>query len=160
MSLFPELPEIDEGRTVENVRNYFDNEFPRIVDRCSFSSSLIKSPVFDITGVKSSSGDNSQERKLFKLISNEDNQNDRFVEETAKAIQKLSEPYKTILVNVYFKGTTNLDVYRDMKYGPTRYSELKRTAFLKFADKFEPFYNLNITKNKDNSDKSQKAKTS
>lgn len=158
MSLFPELPQIDEAKTIENVRYYFEVEFPKIIDRCSFSAALIKSPSFDTTGIRGSSKGNSQEDKVFGYLDPKKNEYDKFVEQTAKAIQDLSEPYKTILINAYFKGSLNIEIYRQMQYGPTRYSELKNTAFLKFAAKFESFYNLNVLKDEKRKDSENIAK--
>lgn len=151
MSLsFPDLPEIDEQRTIENVRNYFDVEFPKMVDRCSFSSALIKSPSFDITGVKSSSKGNSQENKVFNHLNNEMNEYDKFVESTAYTINRLSEPYKSILVDVYLGNKTNKQAQGTLHISRTRYTELKNTAFVKFAIKFQSFYDLTAENQKAN----------
>lgn len=149
----PELPKINEKKTIENVRNYFENDFPKYVDRCSFSASFIKSPIFDVTGVKGSNKGNSEENKVYNHLRDGDTY-DYLVEKTAFTIGLLAEPYKSILAEVYFSGSTNIQVQDKIHIGSTRYSQLKQKAFLKFAIKFG-----GLVVYEDNDDKFKKVNT-
>ena len=47
MGLFPEL---DEKKTIDNVKNYFKKEFPRLKARSHMNLTNIQSPSFDSVG--------------------------------------------------------------------------------------------------------------
>jgi len=135
----PQLPEINEKKTIENVRKYFEKEYPGYVDRSSLSSTLIKSPSFDPAGVSSAGSRNSQDDKVNSyLYANE------IVAATVQCVREIQEPYKIILNVVYIRNESNKMAQQAIGYQSSRYSDLKNTAFLKFAAKFQRFHDLNI----------------
>lgn len=137
----PHIPEINREKTIINVRNYFEKEYPKYVDHSSLSASLIQSPDFDSVG-SSGTRTNTQENSILTSLNA-----DEFIRATVRCINELQEPYKTILYQVYVQGFSNKIVALNMNYHSSRYSDLKNEAFIKFGAKFKRFYDLNSYKN-------------
>ncbi|MFC6324024.1 ArpU family phage packaging/lysis transcriptional regulator [Companilactobacillus baiquanensis] len=135
MSLFPE---IDETETINNVVEYFERDFPRLIAQSHLNLSYIQSPKFDVIGGGGGTR-NSQEDKLVDHISAPE-----YVKATMRLINNCPDTYRTILKYKYVYGRSSLEVTDMVGYGQTRYNELRKQALLYFADAFMDFEDLHI----------------
>lgn len=58
------LPDIDEEKTIKNVKNYFEHEFPRLIAQSHMSLTYVQSPSFDCIG----SGINTRNTQEDKIV--------------------------------------------------------------------------------------------
>lgn len=132
------LPDIDRRKTIDNVKNYFDHEFPRLVAQSHVSLTYIQSPSFDSVGNNGSTRNNQEDKIVGKLGAKE------YIQITMKLINNCPHDYKVILKSHYIHHLVNTDVQELVGYAPTRYNELKNLALLYFADAFIDCYDLHV----------------
>jgi len=132
------LPDIDEKKTIENVKNYFEHEFPRLIAQSHISLTFVQSPSFDSVGTSGSTRNTQEDKIVGKLGAKQ------YIEITMKLINNCPHEYKMILKNHYIHSMVNVDVQELIGYGPTRYNELKNLALLYFADSFTDCYDLHV----------------
>ena len=89
MGIFPEL---NKRKTIANVKEYFEKDFPRLRARSHMNLSSLQSPQFD--SVSSHSNINTQENNIISSI-----QAQEYVKETYDIINKSPRIYKIILKN-------------------------------------------------------------
>ncbi len=136
MGLFPEL---DEQQTIDNVKYYFLEEFPRVKARAHMNLTNVQSPSFDAVG--GGNGRNSQEDKIYGRLWAID-----LVKATYKTIDNCPEENscKTILKYNYLYGKSNTEVMELIGYEKSQYNDLKRAALLYFADAFDDYYTTQV----------------
>lgn len=138
MGLFPEL---NKQETIDNVKYYFNEEFPRLKARAHMNIASIQSPSFDTVG-SSGNAINTQENKVMSQLRAQE-----LVKATYRIINNCpNEParYRTILKNHYLFGTSNTDTMDLANYEKTRYNECKNAALLYFAEAFADFYVMQV----------------
>lgn len=135
------LPELDEKQTIDNVRYYFENEFPRLKARSHMDITSIQSPSFDTVGT-GGSVQNSQEDKIMSQLWAMD-----LVKATYKVINNIPDlpyRYQTILKYCYLYGKGNDVAIQMSNYESSRYFECKRNAMLYFAEAFGNYYDMEV----------------
>ncbi|HCD08222.1 MAG TPA: hypothetical protein DEQ50_08210 [Lactobacillus sp.] len=132
------LPDIDRRKTIENVKNYFEHEFPRLIAQSHISLTFVQSPSFDSIGSGISTRNNQEDKIIGKLSAKE------YLKITMKLISNCPHEYMLILKNYYVHNMTNDDLQDLLGYGSTRYNELKNLALLYFADAFTDYYDLHV----------------
>ena len=137
MELFQE---IDEYRTIKNVKYYFEHDFPRLKARAHMNIASIQSPSFDTVG---SAGNtiNTQENKVMDQLRAQE-----LVVATYKTIKNCPDNYryKTILKYRYLYGQSNIETMEVAGYASTRYNECKNNACLYFAEAFADYYTMQV----------------
>lgn len=132
------LPEIDEARTVEKVRYFFDKEFPTIQRMAHKSYVDVKSPI--ISGMPSSrSTDNTTDEKLTNHTYAE-----MILEEVIEACRTLKYPHRDIVELKYFRMLKWDKIFTRMGYSESRGYQLVREAFLQFAWAFADIEDLRV----------------
>lgn len=124
------LPEINKEATIQNVRDFFKNDFPRLVAQSHINLSYIQSPSFDNTGNKDNVR-NIQEDSIVRKINAKD-----VVIETMQIINNFPDVYKIIIKSSFINNLTNNTVCELIGYGPTRLGQLKKESLIYFADAF------------------------
>ena len=132
------LPDIDEEKTIKNVKNYFEHEFPRLIAQSHMSLTYIQSPSFDSIGSGNSTRNSQEDKIVGKMGAKE------YVGTTMSLINNFPHTYKVIIKSYYINGLSDDDVQELIGYRPTRYKELKKIALLYFADAFISYYDLHI----------------
>lgn len=138
MGLFPEL---NKKETIDNVKYYFNEEFPRLKARAHMNIASIQSPSFDTVG-SAGNAINTQENKVMNQLRAQE-----LVKATYKIIENCpNEPnrLRAILKNHYLLGVSNNDTMDNAKYEKTRYNELKNVALLYFAEAFADYYTMQV----------------
>lgn len=127
------IPEIDKTETIQNVRDFFneDKYYPTIKRRSGEYG--LKSPQMDVTGVSGSRFGNSSENMM--LMFNEYSQANRAVEEAIKGCCLVSQ---IIIQKRYIE---RLEIYRIRplinRYGHETYDNADKKACLELADCLE-----------------------
>lgn len=129
------LPEVDKKTTIQNVREFFeqDDQYPLIKRRAWFSG--IKSPRMDITGVHSSKKGNSSENMMINYA--EYAQAKRAVELAIKGCSNSAKfPSQDILKYRYIQQLAVYEVKNllNQKYGHSTYKRADDQACYEFAD--------------------------
>lgn len=132
MGMFPEL---NKRKTIANVKEYFEKDFPRLRARSHMNLSSLQSPQFD--SVPSHSNVNTQENNIISSI-----QAQEYVEETYDIINKSPRIYKIILKNLYILNQSNKVAMELTGYGNTQYNKYKNRALLYFAETYQDIYDL------------------
>lgn len=132
------LPEINEEETIENVRYYFEHDFPRLVAQSHINLNYIQSPSFDSMG-GGTSVRNSQEDKIVGKISAKE-----YVALTMRLISNFPREYKIIIKNGFINHQDNYTLCDGIGCSTTKLNDLKKKALLYFADAFQEFEDLHI----------------
>lgn len=137
MGMFPEL---DEKRTIKNVKYYFEHDFPRLKARSHMNIASIQSPNFDTVGT-SGTAINTQENKVMDQLRAQE-----LVAATYKTVNNCPDDYKfkTILKYCYLYGQSNAKTMEVAGYASTRYNECKHEALLYFAEAFTDYYSMQV----------------
>jgi len=137
MELFQE---IDEYKTIKNVKYYFEHDFPRLKARAHMNIASIQSPSFENVG---SAGNtiNTQENKVMDQLRAQE-----LVVATYKTIKNCPDDYKykTILKYHCLYGQSNAKTMEVAGYASTRYNECKNNACLYFAEAFADYYAMQV----------------
>ncbi|WP_371190533.1 ArpU family phage packaging/lysis transcriptional regulator [Weissella viridescens] len=124
------LPDINEKQTIENVRNFFNKDFPRLQNMAHISYVEIKSPI--ITGMPTGAKTgNSNEDKLTNHTYAKS-----VLDDVLQACRTMSYPYRDIMELKYFKGLSWFEITERLGYSTRRGHELINDAFLQFAYAF------------------------
>ena len=127
------IPEIDKTETIQNVRDFFneDKYYPTIKRRSGEYG--LKSPQMDITGISGSRFGNSSENMM--MMFTEYSQANRTVDEAIKGCRLVSQ---IIIQKRYIE---RLEIYRIRplinRYGHETYDNADKYACLEFADCLE-----------------------
>lgn len=127
------IPEIDKTETIQNVRDFFneDKYYPTIKRRSGEYG--LKSPQMDITGISGSRFGNSSENMM--IMFNEYSQANRAVEEAIKGCCLVSQ---IIIQKRYIE---RLEIYRIRplinRFGHETYDNADKKACLELADCLE-----------------------
>jgi len=137
MELFQE---IDEYKTIKNVKYYFEHDFPRLKARAHMNIASIQSPRFDTVGSAGNTINNQENKVMDQLIAQE------LVTATYKTIKNCPDNYryKTILKYHYLYGQSNIETMEVAGYASTRYNECKNSACLYFAEAFADYYTMQV----------------
>lgn len=130
-SLFPVL---DEQATARNVKAFFDKDFDRLLRLADEQTSFFRSPSYD--GMpKSPSFKNRQEESTIKYITSDTAKAKSILKDVDIAINHCSNTNQIILFYRYIKRLTDIQVAQKIRYGATRYNELKNVALVEFAER-------------------------
>ena len=134
------FPELDEKRTIKNVKYYFEHDFPRLKARSHMNIASIQSPNFDTVGTPGTAR-NTQENKVMDQLRAQE-----LVTATYKVINNCPDDYKfkTILKYCYLYGQSNAKTMEVVGYASTRYNECKHEACLYFAEAFSDYYSMQV----------------
>jgi len=132
MGMFPEL---NKRKTIANVKEYFEKDFPRLRARSHMNLSSLQSPQFD--SVPSHSSINTQENNIISSI-----QAQEYVKETYDIINKSPRIYKIILKNCYLLDQSNTVTMELAGYEPSMFNVYKNRSLLHFAEMFQGIYDL------------------
>ncbi|GAK32108.1 hypothetical protein WOSG25_390040 [Weissella oryzae SG25] len=132
------LPELDEARTVEKARYFFDKELPTIKRMAHKSYVDVKSPI--ISGMPSSrSINNATDEKLTNHAYAE-----MILDEVIEACKTMKFPHRDIIELRYFKMVKWNKIFEQMGYSESRGYQLIREAFLQFAWAFADVEDLRV----------------
>ncbi|GAK31892.1 hypothetical protein WOSG25_180430, partial [Weissella oryzae SG25] len=132
------LPEIDEARTVEKARYFFDKELPTIKRMAHKSYIDVKSPI--ISGMPSSrSINNATDEKLTNHAYAE-----MILDEVIEACKTMKFPHRKIIELRYLKMVKWNKIFEQMGYSESRGYQLIREAFLQFAWAFADVEDLRV----------------
>lgn len=126
--------ELDEKATINNVRRFFEHDWPIIQARAHISFVDVKSPV--ISGMPSSGMTGNTNDDKYSIHA----QASKWVDDVIQACQGMREPHRTFLELRYFKGLTWLDIEEVTDYSSKRGQEIINEAFLGFAEAFADTY--------------------
>lgn len=132
------LPEINEEETIENVRYYFEHDFPRLVAQSHVNLNYIQSPSFDNEG-GGASVRNSQEDKIIGKMSAKE-----YVTTTMNLVRNFPHDYKIIIKSGFINHQSNSNLMDSIKCGSTKLNDLKNASLLYFADAFQEFEDLHV----------------
>ncbi|XID85745.1 ArpU family phage packaging/lysis transcriptional regulator [Pediococcus pentosaceus] len=123
----PLIPELDEKKTIKNVKHFFEVEFPAIQNMAHVAYVDMKSPV--ISGMPvSHSADNGAEAKTTLHVYAKG-----MLEKVIEACGGLDQKHRHILELRYFKCLTWYEIEDLTGYGKTRGREILNESFLQFA---------------------------
>ncbi|AYE37792.1 hypothetical protein D1B17_03750 [Companilactobacillus zhachilii] len=134
MGLFPKL---NKRKTIKNVKDYFEKDFPRLKARSHMDLSSLQSPQFD-TIPNTGNVRNNQEDNVISGIDAQE-----FVKSTYDVINKAPRIYKIILKNVYLLDQGNSVAMELTGYETSQYAKYKNRSLLYFADTYQDIYDLN-----------------
>ena len=126
--------ELDEKATVNNVRRFFEHDWPIIQERAHISFVDVKSPV--ISGMPSSGMTENANDNKYSIHA----QASKWVDDIIKAHQGMKQPHRSFLELRYFKGLKWLEVEERTGYSSKRGQEIINEAFLGFAEAFADTY--------------------
>ncbi|TLQ03633.1 RNA polymerase subunit sigma-70 [Pediococcus stilesii] len=134
------LPELDENKTIENTKRFFEKEFPTLQNMAHVVYVDIKSPV--ISGMPvSHSADNGVETKVTLHAYAKD-----ILGKVVKACGGLDHKHRQILELRYFKKLTWYEIEQLTTYRRSQGTEILSEAFLQFAWAFADVEDLRIFK--------------
>ncbi|MCB6839660.1 RNA polymerase subunit sigma-70 [Weissella viridescens] len=134
------LPEIDEEKTIANVRDFFEHDFKRLQNMAHISYVSIKSPI--ISGMPTgSSVSNYNDDKLSNYSYAR-----KTLDDVLRACEHMSYPYRDVLELRYFKGLSWLEVTDRLGYSTSRGHQLINDSFLQFAEAFSDIYDYRVFK--------------
>jgi len=139
------LPEIDKAATIKNTKNYFKEDFPRLVAQSHINLNYIRSPRFDNIGSHDGFS-NDQENRTINNLNAKD-----IVIGTMQIINNFPDTYKVIIKSSFINGMANTYVCELVGYRHARLNELKNESLLYFADAFT-FDDLHVYKRNINSE--------
>nr|WP_275556823.1 ArpU family phage packaging/lysis transcriptional regulator [Pediococcus pentosaceus] len=121
------LPELDETKTVENVKRFFEKEFPILQNMAHTIFADIKSPVISGMPISHSSDNRSETKATLHVYAK------GMLEKVIKACGGLDQKHRHILELRYFKRLTWYEIEELTGYGKTRGREILNEAFLQFS---------------------------
>lgn len=125
------LPEIDEKETIKRVRQFFNEDYPRLCRQAGRSQSAIKAVVY--TGMPKASGtDNSKEDSIASTLWTQE-----LLHSVYEALKRCDRDSRLILAEKYGQHKASWQIAEELGYENTRYHEKLNKAFLEFADAFE-----------------------
>ncbi|WP_419155599.1 ArpU family phage packaging/lysis transcriptional regulator [Weissella minor] len=134
------LPEIDEEKTIANVRDFFEHDFKRLQNMAHISYVSIKSPI--ISGMPTvSSVSNSNDDKLTNYSYAR-----KTLDDVVRACEAMSFPYRDVLELRYFRGLSWMQVTEQLGYSTSRGHQLINDSFLQFAEAFSDIYDYRVFK--------------
>ncbi|MGQ2176566.1 ArpU family phage packaging/lysis transcriptional regulator [Pediococcus acidilactici] len=134
------LPELDEAKTIEKVKYFFEKEFSTLQNMAHTTFVDIKSPV--ISGMPvSHSTDNGAEAKVTLHVYAKD-----ILSKVVKACGGLDHKHRRMLELRYFKQLMWYEIEQLTGYGKTRAQEILSEAFLQFAWAFADVDDLRALK--------------
>jgi len=134
MGIFSKL---NKRKTIQNVKEYFEKDFPRLRARSHMNLSSLQSPQFD-TIPNTGNTRNNQEDNVISSINAQE-----LVVVAYNVINKAPKIYKIILKNVYLLDQNNTVAMELTGYGASQYAKYKNRALLYFADAYQGVYDLN-----------------
>ena len=134
------LPEIDEEKTIANVRNFFEHDFKRLQNMAHISYVSIKSPI--ISGMPTgSSVSNSNDDKLTNYTYAR-----KTLDDVTRACEHMPFPYRDVLELRYFKDLSWLEITDLLGYSTSRGHQLINDSLLQFAEAFSDIYDYRVFK--------------
>ena len=134
------LPDIDEEKTIANVRDFFEHDFKRLQNMAHISYVSIKSPI--ISGMPiGSSVSNSTDDKLTNYSYAR-----KTLDDVTRACEHMPEIYRAVLEYRYFKGLSWLEVTDILDYSTRRGQQLINDSLLQFAEAFSDVYDYRVFK--------------
>lgn len=132
------LPAINVNRTMDSVRNFLTDEFPRYVVKSGYS--LLEVQSTRISGMPKAQvfKNNTEESMVDHFESN------RIVLLVVQSINKCPDPYSKILRMAYILEMKDDDIIETVPYERSQFYRLKAKALLWFADAFEDTYDLHV----------------
>lgn len=137
MALFPEL---NEDETVENVRELFESDLPKLQNMAHVNYIEAKAQV--ISGMPSggSRGNSSLDKSNNYAYANS------MLSEIIDACDSMRAPHREFLELRYFKGLEWLEIEIRTGYSTRRGLQIIREAFLQFAWAFSDIKDLRVFK--------------
>ena len=132
------LPAINEKATREAVRDFFDNEWPRIVNMADMGYVDLKSvEISDMPSARSFG--NANDEKFA-------NHTDALIwyDAVIHAIQVMTQPHRYFMWLRYVRNLEWLQIEELTDYSTRRGQEIIDEAFLLFADSFSKVYDLRV----------------
>lgn len=130
------LPELNKNQTIDNVREFFDREVPRIKVMAGRSYTDVKSPTISDMPGASVYGNSSDEK-----MSNH-TQATVYMNELARAIASMPQQEREFMTLRYLHDLTWLEVEQRTGYSTSRGIQIIQSAFLYFADAYSDVYEL------------------
>jgi ArpU family phage transcriptional regulator len=126
------MPELDVKSTVANVRGFLKKHQKRVL-RAGRSLSLLQSPNMDGMPRMQSAINHADDRLVERASALQE------VEETVRAIHALDAKSEFILTKLYLTVPewNNIEIMQQLGYEESRYRDLKRWAFLMFAEAYQ-----------------------
>lgn len=136
------FPQVDEAKTIKQVRNFLDNKLPQAVRASGHSITDLKSPSMDGMPKSAPFGNSIEDRITRHLYAEE------IVKQTIQAIACCDHECQEILDRLYLQGYSDTMCYMDIGYSKTQYfSKWKPLAMLQFAQSYL-LEDLNIYQNR------------
>lgn len=123
MNLFAE---VDDQKTYEKAKAFLNRNVPKLK---RYAQVTLSSPQFD--GIGGSTYGNHQEEKMALAV-----EASRELDLIKLAINGCSRNSATILINAYFSAHGSYEAKQALKYQNSRFYELKRQAYIDFADAY------------------------
>ena len=134
------LPEINEERTINNVKSFFNGEYERLC-RLAGGGITITSPQLD--GMpRAQAKSNPTEAKFIKVANYH-----LLVKTVAKAINACSPVSRVILLGRFIQGKSAWQVAQEIGYESSHFYDYYNRACLEFADTLE--YHTKLLKDDD-----------
>lgn len=132
------LPAVNKRETIENVREFFDREFPRIMNMADVTYVELKSPtISDMPGAPKHG--NSNDDKFSNHA-----QAVYYLECVVRAIKAMRQPHRHFMELRYLQHKEWLEIEEITGYSTRRGMEIIEEAFLYFADRFSDTYELRV----------------
>lgn len=123
--------DVDTIETSANVRNFFKQDYQRLIRVAGVGSSFLKSPVFTDEPKAPSFGNDLEERIVKQVYAKET------LERVGKALNAIREESRKILIAVYVDDLNSWEICEVLGCEETQYRVKKRKAENEFADAFE-----------------------
>lgn len=128
---------LDTRSTIENVRDFFEEKFPRLVTISEFTTVDLKSPSFD-SEPHGGADTNSNESKALSYI-----EANRMVENVLLALKGMyNQQHASVLKQRHLLGLQWLDISERYGYSTRQMQRIQNKAMLEFADSFAKYHEL------------------
>ncbi|QQP82656.1 RNA polymerase subunit sigma-70 [Pediococcus acidilactici] len=134
------LPELDDEKTIKNVKRFFEKEFPTLQNMAHISFVDVKSPVISGMPVVHGTDNGSETKSTLHIYAK------NVLHKIITACGGLDWRHRKILELRCFKELTWLEIYEVTGYGKTRAQELLNESFLQFAWAFADVDDLRVFK--------------
>ena len=131
LSLFKKS-KINKAKTIQNVRDFFEDDFKHYLNLANKHLSDISSPTLDDNGIAVHDGLNHQDERMTVNI---DAQN--VVRAVDHTISSCSYPSNIILYLYFIQKISNDNISKRLGYQNTRFHEIKNDALVEFAERFD-----------------------
>ena len=131
LSLFKKS-KINKAKTIQNVREFFEDDFKHYLNLANKHLSDISSPTLDDNGIAVHDGLNHQDERMAVNI---DAQN--VVRAVDHTISSCSYPSGIILYLYFIQKISNDNIAKRLGYQNTRFHEIKNDALVEFAERFD-----------------------